>query len=96
MAPSFISLPIATGREIFSVFAVDGGEAEKLTDLKGELGSYHLSPNGKWIAFSASPERPEVETAKRLKMDFRVIDEDPVDQALYLVPRPPIAAVSDR
>ena len=65
--------------------AVDGGEAEKLTDLKGELGAYHLSPNGKWIAFSASPERPEVETAKRLKMDFRVIDEDPVDQALYLI-----------
>ncbi len=66
--------------------AVDGGEAEKLTDVKGDLGVYHLSPNGKWIAFTASPERPEVETAKRLKTDFRVIDEDPADLSLYLTP----------
>jgi dipeptidyl aminopeptidase/acylaminoacyl peptidase len=65
--------------------AVDGGEAEKLTDLKGNLGAYHLSPNGKWIAFTASPEHPELETAKRLKTDFRVVDEDPSDQSLYIV-----------
>jgi dipeptidyl aminopeptidase/acylaminoacyl peptidase len=65
--------------------AVDGGEAERLTDLKGNLGAYHLSPNGKWIAFTASPERPELETAKRLKTDFRVVDEDPAEQSLYIV-----------
>ncbi len=66
--------------------AVDGGEAEKLTDFKGDMGAYHLSPNGKWIAFTASPERSELETSKRLKTDFRVIDEDQPDQSLYLVP----------
>ena len=66
--------------------AVDGGEAEKLSDLKESLGGYHLSPNGKWIAFSATPERPEIETAKRLKTDFRVIDEDLPNQSLYIMP----------
>jgi len=64
---------------------VDGGEAQRITDIRGDLGSYHLSPDGKWIAFTASPERPEIETAKRLKADFRVVDEDPADQSLYVV-----------
>jgi dipeptidyl aminopeptidase/acylaminoacyl peptidase len=72
-------------RNVFRI-AVDGGEAEKLTDWKGGLGDYHVSPNGKWIAFTASPERPDLETAKKLKTDFRVVDEDPADQSLYVVP----------
>lgn len=72
-------------RNVFRV-PVDGGEADKLTDWKGALTAFHVSPNGKWIAFSAAPERPEVETAKRLKLDFRVIDEDPADLGLYTVP----------
>lgn len=29
-----------------------GGESEKLTDWKGVLGAYKLSPDGKWIAFA--------------------------------------------
>src|SRR5271157_350081 len=65
---------------------VDGGEAERVTDWKGGLGDYHVSPNGKWIAFTASPERPDLETAKKLKVDFRVVDEDPPDQSLYVAP----------
>ncbi len=74
-----------SGKGNVSRIAVDGGEAEMLTDLKDGLGVYHLSPNGKWIAFTAAPERPEVEAAKRLKTDFRVVDDDPADQSLYLV-----------
>ena len=65
---------------------VDGGEAERLTDWKGTLGTYHLSPNGKWIAFTATADRPEVEIAKKQKLDFRVIDDQPLNQSLYLVP----------
>ncbi len=71
-------------KNVFRI-AVDGGEAEKLTDWKGSLGDYHLSPDGKWIAFTAAPERPELDTAKRLKTDFRVVDEDQPDQALYVM-----------
>jgi dipeptidyl aminopeptidase/acylaminoacyl peptidase len=65
---------------------IDGGEAEMLTDWKGTLGSYHLSPNGKWIAFTATADRPEVEIAKKQKLDFRVVDDQPLNQSLYLAP----------
>jgi dipeptidyl aminopeptidase/acylaminoacyl peptidase len=71
-------------RNVFRI-AVDGGEAEQATDSKTDIGDYHLSPNGKLIAFTAPPERPEIETAKRLKTDFRVIDEDPPDLSLYVM-----------
>jgi dipeptidyl aminopeptidase/acylaminoacyl peptidase len=72
-------------RNVFRI-PVDGGESEKVTDWKGSLGAYRLSPNGKWIAFAAAPERPDIENAKRLKADFRVIDEDLPNQSLYIVP----------
>src|SRR5271170_3335959 len=34
-------------KNVFRI-AVDGGEAEKVTDWKGGFGDYHISPNGKW------------------------------------------------
>ena len=64
---------------------VDGGESEPLTDWKGTLGAFQISPNGKWIAFTAAPERPEVEAARKEKRDFRVVDETPANQSLYVV-----------
>jgi dipeptidyl aminopeptidase/acylaminoacyl peptidase len=72
-------------RNIFRI-AVDGGEAESLTDWKGTLGAFHVSPDGKRIAFTAAPDRPEIENAKKMKLDFRVVDEDPANQALYVIP----------
>ena len=65
---------------------VDGGESEQITDWKGPLTAYHLSPNGKFIAFTGAAERPEIETAKRMKTDFRVVDEDPANLSLYVIP----------
>ncbi|HLJ49526.1 MAG TPA: S9 family peptidase [Bryobacteraceae bacterium] len=65
---------------------VAGGESEPLTDWKGTLGAYQLSPNGKWIAFTAAPDRPDVEAARREKRDFRVVDENPANQSLYVIP----------
>ena len=83
---AFVYFASARGgkRNVFRI-AVDGGESEQVTDSKTDIGEYHLSPNGKWIAFTAPPDRPELETAKKLKTDFRVVDEDPADQSLYLV-----------
>src|SRR5271165_1049573 len=72
-------------RNVFRI-AVDGGEAEKITEWTGSLPTYHVSPDGKWIAFSGAPERPEIEQAKKLKLDFRVIDENPADLALFVLP----------
>src|SRR5579862_4196165 len=65
---------------------VDGGEAEMLTDWKGELGAYRVSPDGKWIAFAGMEERADEEKAKKEKHDFRVVDENPRNHSLWVIP----------
>lgn len=65
--------------------AIDGGEAEALTDFKGGVGPYQLSPNGKWIAFAAREPDPDDDRASREKRDFKVIDENPKNQSLFLL-----------
>lgn len=64
---------------------VDGGEAEMLTNWTGTLGAYSISPNGKWIAFSGREAETGEERAKSEKRDFRVIDENPRNQSLWLI-----------
>ena len=81
----FFASERAGKRNVFRI-AIDGGEAEKITDWTGTLTTYHVSPDGKWLAFSGAPDRPEVEQAKKLKLDFRVIDESPANLGLYVVP----------
>lgn len=65
---------------------VDGGEAETITDFKGGVGPYQISPNGKWIAFAGREPDPEDDRARREKRDFKVIDDNPKNQSLWLVP----------
>jgi len=65
---------------------VDGGEAEALTSFSGTMGAYAVSPDGKWIAFAGRETDPAEETARRQKLDFRVIDENPRNQSLWLAP----------
>jgi len=65
---------------------VDGGEAERLTDWKGDLGGYRVSPDGKWVAFAAVEERADEEKRKKEKLDYRVVDDDPKNQNLWVVP----------
>jgi len=68
---------------------VDGGEAEPVTEWKGEMEAFRLSPDGKWIAFTGRKPSEEQERAGREKRDFRVIDENPANHSLWLVPREP-------
>ena len=65
---------------------VDGGEAEMLTNWTGTLGAFSISPNGKWIAFTGREPDPDEDRAKREKRDFRVIDENPHNQSLWMIP----------
>ena len=64
---------------------VEGGEAEKLTDWKGALGSYLVSPDANSIAFAASEEDKDLEKRKKEKLDFRVIGDNPPRQSLWVL-----------
>jgi dipeptidyl aminopeptidase/acylaminoacyl peptidase len=68
---------------------VGGGEAERLTDWKGEMGPYRVSPDGKWIAFAGMEPREDEEKQGKEKRDFRVIDEHPKNHSLWVIPAEP-------
>ncbi len=63
-----------------------GGEAEMLTDFKGSVSSYQLSPDGKTIAFAGYEPPPDEEKNKKEKRDYRVVDANPENHSIYLVP----------
>ncbi len=65
---------------------VDGGEAEQLTEEKGEINAFAWSPDGKQISYCMTdPKNVEEEKAAKEKRDWRVIDESPKVVRLYLV-----------
>jgi dipeptidyl aminopeptidase/acylaminoacyl peptidase len=69
--------------------AVEGGEAERLTDWKGPMGGYKVSPDGKWVAFTAREKDEAAEKRKKEKLDFRVVDEKPENHSLWTIPTEP-------
>jgi dipeptidyl aminopeptidase/acylaminoacyl peptidase len=71
---------------------IDGGEAELILNWTGTLGAYSVSPNGKWIVFAAREPDTAEERAKREKTDLRVIDENPHNQSLWVIPVEPDAS----
>ena len=81
-----------TGKRGIYRIPVDGGEAEQIVNWAGTLGNYAVSPNGKWIAFAAREPDTAEERAKREKLDFRVIDENPHNQSLWTIPVEPDAS----
>jgi Tol biopolymer transport system component len=72
-------------RNVFRI-AVRGGEAEQMTEFKGSLGQYAVSPDGKWIAFTGYEPPADQEKAKKEKRDMRVVGADPANQTVYTVP----------
>ena len=75
-------------RNVFRI-PVDGGESEMLTSWTGTIGTFSISPNGKWIAFTGREADNDEEPARKAKLDFRVIDDSPKNQSLWLVPVEP-------
>jgi dipeptidyl aminopeptidase/acylaminoacyl peptidase len=65
---------------------IEGGEAEMITDFKGSVNAFKVSPDGKWVAFTGYEPPLDLETAKKEKRDFRTVDADPESHALHIVP----------
>ncbi len=78
-----------SGKRNLYRIAVDGGEADAITNWTGTLGAYAVSPDGRWVAFTGRESDTAEETAKRQKLDFRVVDENPKNFALWMVPVEP-------
>jgi len=74
-----------SGKRNFYRLPIAGGEAEKLTDWKGNLGSYKVSPDGKHLAFTAAEEDKDLEKRRKEKLDFRVVGAKPPRQGLWLL-----------
>ncbi len=68
---------------------IAGGEAEMLTDFKGTLGAFQVSPDGKSIAFAGYEAAADEEKNRKEKRDWHVVDANPANHSLYLVPAEP-------
>jgi len=79
-------LSARSGKNNVYRIAIAGGEAEMLTDFKGALGSYQLSPDGKTVAFAGYEPPADEEKNKKEKRDFRVVDAKPDNHSIYLIP----------
>ncbi len=79
-------LSARSGKNNVYRIAIAGGEAEMVTDFKGSLSRYELSPDGKTIAFTGYEPPADEEKSRREKRDFRVVDANPENQSIYLVP----------
>ncbi len=65
---------------------LNGGEAEPLTDLKGNVANFDWSPDGKQIAYTTSDlKTDEEEKNDKGKNDFRWVDENVKMSRLYVV-----------
>jgi dipeptidyl aminopeptidase/acylaminoacyl peptidase len=65
---------------------IAGGEAEMLTDFKGSVERYEVSPDGKTVAFTGYEPPSDDEKNKKEKRDFRVVDANPENYSIYLIP----------
>ncbi|MBK5293274.1 MAG: S9 family peptidase [Acidobacteriia bacterium] len=71
-------------RNLFRI-RLEGGEAERLTDWTGTLGNYAVSNDGLQIAFAGAEEDKELEKRKKEKLDYKVVDDKPRNQSLWVM-----------
>ena len=74
------------GKEDLFRIPANGGESETLTKLKGGVGVFSVSKDGKWLAYTSAEPDPDDEKAVKEKRDFRVLDEKPKNAIMYVLP----------
>ncbi len=68
------------------MISAEGGEAWQLTKSETDVGGFHWSKDGKWIAFSANPPEPKAGKDRKEKYsDYEVYEKDYQQNQLWLV-----------
>lgn len=74
------------GKNNLYLLPVNGGEAEKITDVKTAIGSYKWSNNGQMIAFTMTDAASDKEEKnKKAKNDWYYMDEEVKQNRLYML-----------
>jgi len=79
-------LSARSGKNNVYRISIAGGEAEMVTDFKGAVEEYQVSPDGKTVAFAGYEAPADEEKTKKEKRDFRVVDANPENRSIYLLP----------
>ena len=74
------------GKDDLFRIPVSGGEAEQLTKVKGAVGVFAVSKDGKSVAYTSAEPDPDEEKAVKEKRDMRVLDEKPKNAVIYVIP----------
>jgi dipeptidyl aminopeptidase/acylaminoacyl peptidase len=74
------------GKDDLFRIPVSGGEAEQMTRLKGGVGVFAVSKDGKWAAYTSAEPDPDDEKAIKEKRDKRVLDMKPKNAVIYVIP----------
>jgi dipeptidyl aminopeptidase/acylaminoacyl peptidase len=81
-------------RQIYRL-ALEGGEAEKLTDGEEGVTNFAIAPDGRSIAFTKTDSVPEhLKERERRYGEFRIEDEDRRSTHLYLITLPEASGTS--
>lgn len=72
-------------RQVYRI-RLAGGEAEQVTEFKGDVSDFALSRDGAQLAFTGHEPGPDAEKAKKEKRDWEILDENPKNEALYVTP----------
>ena len=86
---NWIAFTSSRGAEKSNIFRINvrGGEAERLTDVKGGISGFQWSPDGRHIAFvMTDPPSEDEEKEEKEKRDARTVDEDLKMARLHIMP----------
>ncbi|MBX9600851.1 MAG: S9 family peptidase [Bryobacteraceae bacterium] len=75
-------------RQVYRI-RLAGGEAEQVTEFKGDVSDFLLSRDGTQLAFTGYEPAADEEKARKEKRDWEVLDTNPKNEAVYVVPADP-------